>query len=182
MSRILADRKGVGGDTLGYRHDGVPVPPVPEATTYIDVGALTIGIEYRFLTDEIVEAAREKEPRLAEGHPDAPLQDEGVSLHVCDNDRTEYIRFDNFGGDPHYHYIVPGAYNVMVPYDEAANGPFLDWALERLQASMPDMLREAGAGELADRVDGAGMGSTMAEVALLVKEARHRPVDSSRVE
>jgi hypothetical protein len=132
---------------------------------------LTIGIEYRFLTDEIVEAGREKEPRLAVGHPDAPLQEQGVSLHVCDNDRVEYIRFDNFGGDPHYHYIVPGAYNVSVQYDEVANGPFLDWALERLRASMPDMLREAGAGELADRVDGAGMESAMPEVALLVKEA-----------
>jgi hypothetical protein len=170
MSKIL-DRKGVGGDTLGHRYDGVPLPPVPEATTYIDIGVLTIGIEYRFLTDEIVEAGREKEPRLAVGHPDAPLQEQGVSLHVCDNDRVEYIRFDNFGGDPHYHYIVPGAYNVSVQYDEVANGPFLDWALERLRASMPDMLREAGAGELADRVDGAGMESAMPEVALLVKEA-----------
>jgi hypothetical protein len=170
MTKTL-DRKGVGGDTLGHRYDGVPLPPVPEATTYIDIGVLTIGIEYRFLTDEIVEAGREKEPRLAVGHPDAPLQEQGVSLHVCDNDRVEYIRFDNFGGDPHYHYIVPGAYNVSVQYDEVANGPFLDWALERLRASMPDMLREAGAGELADRVDGAGMESAMPEVALLVKEA-----------
>jgi hypothetical protein len=170
MSRIL-DRKGVGGETLGYRYDGVPLPPVPEATTYIDIGVLTIGIEYRFLTDEIVKAGREKEPRLAVGHRDAPLQEQGVSLHVCDNDRVEYIRFDNFGDDPHYHYIVPGAYNVSVPYDEVANGPFLDWALERLRASMPDMLREAGAGELADRVDGAEMESAMPEVALLVKEA-----------
>jgi hypothetical protein len=181
MTKTL-DRKGVGGDTLGHRYDGVPLPPVPEATTYIDIGVLTIGIEYRFLTDEIVEAGREKEPRLAVGHPDAPLQEQGVSLHVCDNDRVEYIRFDNFEGDPHYHYIVPGAYNVSVPYDEVANGPFLDWALERLRVSMPDMLREAGAGELADRVDGAGMESAMPEVTLLVKEARHRPVDSSRVE
>jgi hypothetical protein len=181
MTKTL-DRKGVGGETLGHRYDGVPLPPVPEATTYIDIGVLTIGIEYRFLTDEIVEAGREKEPRLAVGHPDAPLQEQGVSLHVCDNDRVEYIRFDNFGGDPHYHYIVPGAYNVSVQYDEVANGPFLDWALERLRASMPDMLREAGAGELADRVDGAGMESAMPEVALLVKEAMHRPVDSSRVE
>jgi hypothetical protein len=176
MTNILGDRKGVAGDPLGYRYDGVPMPPVPEATTYIDIGALTIGIEYRFLTDELVEAAREKEPRMAVGHPDAPLQDQGVSLHVCDNDRTEYIRFDNFGDDPHYHYIVPGAYNVMVPYDVAATGPFLDWALERLRVSMPDMLRQAGAGELADRIDEAAMRSAMPEVALLVKEA----VQSSR--
>jgi hypothetical protein len=170
------EHTGVAGDTLGYRYDGVPLPPVPEATSYIDIGALTIGIEFRFLTDEIVKAAREKEPRMAVGHADAPLQDQGVSLHVCDNDRTEYIRFDNFGDDPHYHYIVPGAYNIMVPYDEAANGPFLDWALERLRASMPDMLREAGADELADRVDGPGLVSAMPDVALLVKEA----VQSSR--
>jgi len=170
MTKTL-ERKGVGGDTLGYRYDGVPLPPVPEATTYIDIGALTIGVEYRLLTDEIVEAGRKKEPRLAVGHADAPLQDQGVSLHICDNDHVEYLRFDNFGDDPHYHYIVPGAYNFMVPYDEVANGPFIDWALERVRASMPAMLHEAGATELADRVDPAGMESAMPEVALLVKEA-----------
>jgi hypothetical protein len=171
MTSTLGDREGVAGDTLGYRYDGVPMPPVPEATTYIDIGALTIGIEYRFLTDEILNAAREEVPGLAVSHRKAPLQEQGVSLHVCDNDRKEYIRFDNFGGDPHYHYVVPGAYNVVVPYDDAANGPFVPWALERLRASMPDMLRQVGADELADRVDGAAMGSAMPEVTRLVKEA-----------
>jgi hypothetical protein len=164
-------RLGVAGDSLGTRYDGVPMPPAPEATKFIDIGALTIGIEYRFLTDEIVNAAREVEPRMAIGHRDEPLQDQGVSLHVCDNARTEYIRFDNFGGDPHYHYIVPDVCSFLIPYDEAATGPFLDWALERLRASMPAMLRQAGADELADRVDVAAIGSAMPDVELLVKEA-----------
>ena len=45
---------------------------------------------------------------IAEGRPDV-IEDEGVSLHVCDGETgAEYLRFDVFVKEPHYHYIVPG--------------------------------------------------------------------------
>jgi hypothetical protein len=143
---------------VGHYYDVVPIPPVPEATTYLDVGALSVGVEYRLLTDELVDGAIDAERREAAGiehdRPKQGLDDQGWSLHICDAETgKEYLRFDGFEGDPHYHYIVPGEYNVVVPFDDVAHGPFRPWAFGCLRDRLPAMLREAGAKELADRVD-----------------------------
>jgi len=139
----------------------MPVAPIPEATTYIPARALSIGVEYRLLTDDIIDAAFSRDLREASGieadRPQAGLDDRGVSIHVCDAETGhEFVRFDNFGDDPHYHYIVPGSHNVVVPFDYVAHGDFLPWAFGRLRTQLPDMLREAGAADLADRVVQSG--------------------------
>lgn len=146
---------------VGNRYDVMPVAPLPEATTYIPARELSIGVEYRLLTDDIINAAFPEELRQASGieadRPEAGLDDRGVSIHVCDaQDGKEYVRFDNFGDDPHYHYIVPGSHNVVVPFDYVAHGAFLPWAFARMRNQLPGMLREAGANDLADRLDKSG--------------------------
>jgi hypothetical protein len=142
---------------VGLRFDVSPIAPVPEATTHIEAGPVTFGVEYRILTDEEVDAAIPAELRESAGIDDARpaggLQDEGVSVHVFDSgSRDEFLRFDSFGDDPHYHYIFPGSHNIVVGFDVAALGDFHDWTFSRLRLRLPDMLREAGQPELADQV------------------------------
>jgi hypothetical protein len=147
----------MGAIPLGYKYDVVPIPPVEEATTYIDAGDVVIGVEFRRLTDEVVDTTFDAQIQAASGigeaRPVSGLDEQGVSLHVLDaSTRLEYLRFDNFDDDPHYHYIVPGSHNVVIPFDTAASGDFITWALERIGSRLKEMLRQAGADQLAGRV------------------------------
>src|ERR1700722_1684532 len=97
---------------VGYRFDVNPIAPIPENTIYIPAGPLAIGIEYRLLTDELIDETYASDTRSAaiigDARPDDEIDDQGVSLHVCDAETMkEYVRFDVFADDPHYHYIVP---------------------------------------------------------------------------
>jgi hypothetical protein len=140
---------------VGDRFDWDPIPLVQEATTFIDAGAVSIGVELRELSDAIIAAA----------HPDQVAsgaialsgevaKDRGVSLHVCDRRKEkEYLRFDGFDAVPHYHYISPGSHNVRVIFDAVAEGDFLEWMFRRLDERLPEMLAEAGGEEVAASVD-----------------------------
>ena len=161
---------------VGHRFNNPPVAPVPDDTTYIPAGPLVIGVEYRRLTDEILDAAISADLREVGGiesaRPAEGIDAQGVSLHICDaTDRLEYVRFDNFVGDPHYHYIVPGSHNIVIPFDDVAHGDFLDWAFQRLGERVPDMLREAGATELASRFDAGAMNAALPAVRAEVDRA-----------
>jgi hypothetical protein len=159
---------------LGIRVDGGAIPPVEEHTTYVDVGALSIGVEYRLLTDDIVDdsyAGTEDAAEVDANRPDA-LDDEGVSFHVCDaSDGREYLRFDAFRDDPHYHYIHAEGYQQIVVFDPSASGDMLQWSLGCLESRLPEMLRHAGAGELADKVDRALVAAALPGIATLAREA-----------
>lgn len=127
------------------------VPPLEENTTWLEVGALRIGYEYRVLTDDVLGAT----PGLALAE-DAPtgFDTEGGSIHVCDGvTGDEYLRFDVFDGDPHYHYLTPGTMNWVIPFDLVAHGDMWEWVFDCLRRRLRPMLREAGAVVLADRVD-----------------------------
>ena len=87
-----------------------PIPPDAEHTTYIDAGAIRIGVEYRLLDNaELVanyqgDEMDEIKSALKDG---LVVEDNGVSLHVVGSqDGHEYLRFDLFEGEPHYHYIL----------------------------------------------------------------------------
>jgi hypothetical protein len=46
------------------------------------------------------------DPELLEKSPEGGFADEGVTIHVFDaSDGHEYLRFDVFDDEPHYHYI-----------------------------------------------------------------------------
>jgi hypothetical protein len=149
---------------IGTRYDVMPIPPVAAHTTTVPAGPLSIGVEFRQVDAAIIEGAYgDIDVRQAgDGTPQPPiLNDRGVSLHVCDGaSGVEYLRFDAFGDDPHYHYIRPGEFQLVVPFDRAACGEMLPWVLAALSTRLGPMLEFAGAGELAaavapDDVEGA---------------------------
>ncbi|HEY5246571.1 MAG TPA: hypothetical protein VIJ60_12950 [Acidimicrobiales bacterium] len=150
----------MAGLELGTRYYNDPIPPVPEDTTYYPVSALSIGVEYRHLDDAVVNEVFNTatlQKSIAEGRPDV-IEDEGVSLHVCDGETgTEYLRFDVFVKEPHYHYIVPGEYNVVIPFDPAASGAMFEWAIGCIRERLEPMLANCGASELWQRVDPAAL-------------------------
>jgi hypothetical protein len=136
--------------------------PVAEDTEHVPAGALTIGVEYRRLDAESLEATyagTEFEAIFNQAEHDPTLALDGVSLHVCDAETgQEYVRFDCFDDDPHYHYMHPRVSgepvdNHVIWFDAVAHGPILPWALQQIRTRLPEMLAEAGAPELATRVD-----------------------------
>ena len=144
---------------VGVRYDNPVIDPVPEHTFYFTAGALSVGIEFRVLNDEIYERAYDGDDpdilaHIEEVKKVMSFDDKGLSFHVCDAvTGTEYLRFDMFEEGPHYHYLhLDEGYHIAVNYDEWACGPMFDWAIECLRHRLPDMFRHAGQHDLADRV------------------------------
>ena len=79
-----------------------------------------------------------------------------MCIHVLgpgrDGDLVEYLRLDCFDDEPHYHYV----YNDeraqdRVFLDPTLEGDPMEWALDRVQHRMPEVLVKVGAPELAVR-------------------------------
>lgn len=165
---------------IGNVYNMPPQPPESANTTYLDAGAVSFGVEYRVVDPEALRETYKDNPaqlaELEERSPEGGFFAEGLSLHVVGADGHEYLRFDLFDDPPHYHYNHPpvdGNYtNNVIDYDAAANGPMLDWALDRLRGHLPDMLREAGGPGIADAVDSELVGKVLNEVASLADVAR----------
>jgi hypothetical protein len=89
------------------RVKGPAIPPVKENMQKFAAGAITIGVEFRLITDEIVGALGLSETAASNDYTN--LNDNGVSIHVfakaADGD-LERLRFDCFQDDPHYHYFL----------------------------------------------------------------------------
>jgi hypothetical protein len=152
-----------------------PIPPDPERTTWVDAGAISIGVEYRLLDDAELAAnyqGEQMEEIQAATGGDA-IEDNGVSLHVAGaDDGHEYLRFDMFEQEPHYHYIQPsGESQTIVDYDRVAMGPMLPWALDQIRSRLPAMLSRAGGDALVSMLDAARIEASLAEVEKLAKEA-----------
>jgi hypothetical protein len=157
----------------GNRYELMPIPMVPEHCITVAAGAVNLLVESRQLTDQI----------LADTYPDgeAPdaavhFDDFGASLHVCGaDDGIEYLRFDCFENEPHYHYIYPepGA-NTIVRIDELALGDPIDFTLACVLNRLPEMLANTGAVALVDTVRGQGeqLSAAVAEVRSLMERAR----------
>jgi len=131
----------------------MPIPPVKENTQTFNAGTVTIGVEYRVLTDALVAAMGKKAaPEIGS------LDDAGVSIHVFvkapDGD-LERLRFDCFEKEPHYHYISwKKSYNDHVFADPTVYTDFLAWSLEMIRTRLVPMLEKAdvnGAAQIVDR-------------------------------
>lgn len=141
----------------GKVYDVQPMPPAPENTDYLEVGPLRIGIEYRKLDPATIEAAYDNDGDVAEireNSPEGGFNDEGLSFHVESiEDNHEYLRFDAFAEDPHYHYVDREAgTNNVVDFDVAAHGKMIVWVLDCLATRLGPMLEQAGARSLASRI------------------------------
>ena len=157
---------------LGYDFSHiVPVPHDPDSTTYVDAGAVSLGLEYRSL---------DQDTRVETIAPDGTvtvkaveLVESGLSIHVFDAaTRTERLRFDDLDADPHYHYLDPGRTNQLVVYDRAANGDMMAWAIGAIRANLRSMLVAAGATDLAAEVDDGRLGPALDELDRLVAQRR----------
>jgi len=165
------------------RYDLMPIPPVEAHTEYVDAGAVRFGIEYRLLDDAIA-AASAVESASGEDSPDgASFDDRGVSIHVFGLDEhgaLEYLRFDCFDEDPHYHYVSwRDKSNEMLHIDPVAEGDPLRWALDRLRARLPQMLARAGAGHIAAQLDPQLLDEALPRVAEAAYRARFHHDDQA---
>ncbi|MBM4575863.1 hypothetical protein GS415_07780 [Rhodococcus hoagii] len=70
---------------------------------------------------------------------------------------------------PHYHYIRQAdQQNVVVRFDQFAEGDARDWTLGRLRSRLPHMLGFLGLTELADSVQATDLEPAVAEVERLL--------------
>jgi hypothetical protein len=158
----------------------MPIPPVEENTERFSAAAVTIGVEPRILTEELV-AASGKKPAPEVGK----LDDGGVSIHIfvkaSDGDR-ERLRFDCFRNEPHYHYISwRNSYNDHVFIDPTVHSDVLAWALNIIRTRLAQMLEKCDVENAAQYVDQKSLEVIMP----LVAEAAYRGfchVDKERVE
>jgi hypothetical protein len=167
---------------IGKVYNIPPQPPAPQNTRYLPAGALTFGIEYRDVDPESLTATYEKDPaqlaELEEKSPEGGFTDEGVSIHVCgSDDGHEYVRFDVFDDEPHYHYIhrTPNGADVVnnvIDFDTAAHGEMLPWAIECLRTRLPAMLTEAEGDHLVPLLDSALVARVVDEVQRIAEQAQ----------
>jgi hypothetical protein len=157
-------------------------PPVEEHTHRIPAGVLTFGVEYRDLDPESLKATYAGNAKhlaeLEDKSPEGGFTDEGVSIHVFETEGGhEYLRFDVFDGEPHYHYIhrtAPGepVVNNVIDFDVTAHGEMLPWVVERLRNRLPEMLGQAGGGHLAGRLDAEEISRAVDDVATMAEDAQ----------
>jgi hypothetical protein len=155
----------------GNRYDQLPIPMVTEHCIPVDAGAVQLVVESRTLTNDIIGSTFHDVV-----DPSIPFDDFGATLHVCGMaDGLEYLRFDCFENEPHYHYIEPanGA-NTVVRIDELAVGDPIEFSLACVEHHLPDMLRNCGVDGLADQVAGqaAQVTTAVAQVRELMQKAR----------
>lgn len=159
------------------RYDQMPIPPIESQTEYVDAGSVTFGVEYRLLDDAIAAASEIEGAEGGEGG--VVLEDRGVSLHVFataaeGEEPLEYLRFDCFDEDPHYHYVSwSEKSNEMIHIDPVADGDPLTWALERIRSRLVPMLERAGAFGVAARVDPRRVEEALPKVSEAAWRARY---------
>lgn len=139
---------------VGTTYNVPPVPPDEASTDWFDFAPLRVGIEYRKVDPAaLAEVYRDNAEHMAEideHSPEGGFSDEGISVHVV-ADGHEYLRFDAFVDDPHYHYIDKEAgTNTIVEFDQVAHGPVKPWVLTQLRSRLPEMLSHAGAAAVAE--------------------------------
>jgi hypothetical protein len=153
-----------------------PIPPLEEFTTYFEAGAVRFGVEHRELNEDIINENFGSDPAAlaavqAMHGDDGPPDDEGLSLHVFDSESgTEVLRFDMFSGDPHYHYLPAAPYHIVVPYDPAASGDMMAWALSALSDRLVPLLRNGGHDELAAKIEPSSIAQVLNDVAVHVEK------------
>jgi hypothetical protein len=162
---------------LGMDFPVLPIPPDPTQCIAVDAGPVSLVVESRDLVDD----AKRLRPEGEDVDVDSlQFNDYGASLHVVGrDDGVEHLRFDCFADLPHYHYIAAAeGRNTICRLDEFAEGDPIAWTVDRLRTRLPDMLRYAGATELADAVEGSStpLGDAAAQVEQLLREAHTRAI------
>src|SRR5262245_30090325 len=116
---------------------------------------------------------------LFERWPGGGFTDQGVSIHVWGtDDEHEYLRFDVFDDEPHYHYnhhTAPDGdeiVNNVIDFDTVAMGDMLPWVLDCLRTRLAPMLTEAGGAHLVAGLDRARVDDVVRDVEAMAVQAR----------
>ncbi|MGE0383352.1 MAG: hypothetical protein AB7Q97_01395 [Gammaproteobacteria bacterium] len=165
---------------VGVVYNIPPEPPNPETTRIVDAGVLRFGVEPRHIDRESLRASYASDPvalarfeKLVEDG--RAIADGGVSIHVfAAEDGHEYLRFDCFDDEPHYHYnhrVAPGedVVNHWIPFDRVACGEMLPWALATLRTRMAEMLAQARGSHLVPRLDADAVKQALVRVEQLAR-------------
>jgi len=81
--------------------------------------------------------------------------DRGPSLQVLgevDGKRTQLLRFDCFEHEPHFHYDPDGKNNRIFLNTTRVSDP-IAWSMDYMRGNFASLIRIAGYGRLADRLD-----------------------------
>lgn len=145
---------GVEAYMLGREYTVMPIAIDWSNSVEVGAGPVTFVVEARNLTREAIIQNEVVQGRSDGIDHDYDVLDGGASLHVLgSDDRVEYLRFDCFDNEPHYHYIrAAEGRNIVVRFDNVAEGDPLDWTVSRVRHRLPDMLEHVGAHELAEHV------------------------------
>lgn len=145
---------GVEAYKLGREYTVMPIAINWSNAVEVPAGPVMFVVEARNLTRDAIiknEAVQGRSDGIDHRHD---ILDGGASLHVLgSDDRVEYLRFDCFDNEPHYHYIrATEGRNIVVRFDNVAEGDPLDWTVSRVRNRLPDMLEHVGALDLAESV------------------------------
>jgi hypothetical protein len=167
---------------IGVVYNMAPQPPSAADTRWFPAGVLTIGVEYRDVEPEDLLALYGDDPaqlaELLEKSPEGGFSDNGVSIHVRGtDDGHEYLRFDVFDDEPHYHYLpvtAPGEeiVNNVVTFDTFAFGEMLPVAIGWLRGRLPEMLPRAGGSHLVPALDPLLLEPVIDEVEAIARTAQ----------
>jgi hypothetical protein len=168
------------------RYTIMPIPPVETQTHYFEAGPIRIGVEYRLLTDAVAAAHMIETAGSNDPAETVALDDRGISLHVFgeqDGEQREFLRFDCFVEDPHYHYVSwRDQTNDMIHIDPVADGDPLQWAVERIRTRLPQMLERSGARELARQLDPVALEEALPRVIEAAFRLRYDHDDAATLE
>jgi hypothetical protein len=118
----------------------------------VSAGPITFVIEHRVLVQDGVETG-------------------GPTVRVLGaDDDHEYLRFDMFNVNPHYHYEPPAEQERILMIDTIADGDAVSWGIARLRHRLAPMLVAAGGDGLADALDEHALASAIDDVERLLRE------------
>ncbi len=86
--------------------------------------------------------------------------DGGISLYVSSDvpgDDRQLLRFDFFRANPHYH--APAENQSDTKIEVAGRDDSAAWGIDALTTRAPELFRQGGFDELADKLDTAALGS-----------------------
>jgi hypothetical protein len=128
-----------------------------EAGTTVTAGPITFVVEHRTVAQDGVEAG-------------------GPTVRVLGSDDDhEYLRFDLFNVNPHYHYEPPDAKERVLMLDTVAEGDAVSWGVGRLRPRLRPMRVEAGAPDRAAPLDERMLSSAVDDVEALVRNPSATP-------
>ncbi|HEY7168031.1 MAG TPA: hypothetical protein VIB79_25970 [Candidatus Binatia bacterium] len=93
--------------------------------------------------------------------------DEGLTFDItesgADPEEGRILRFDCFYKNPHYHIGRSGQHPVHHMKDEGIDDS-VRWTLEQLKTRLPSLVKEAGYGELAEKIDQQSVASKLSQL------------------